>query len=42
MVILNSNTIHTVILTENPFYFGRNAQVVVTNARGSQRVHVLL
>ena len=42
VVILNSNTIDTVMLTENPFYFSRTAHIVVTNALGSQRVHVLL
>ena len=41
-MILNSNTIDTVMFTENPFYFSRTVHIVVTNARGSQRVHVLL
>ena len=42
MVILNSNALDTVMLTENPFYFSRTEHIVVTTARGSQRVHVLL
>ena len=29
-------------LTENPFYFSRTAQVVVTNSHVSQRVRVFL
>ena len=41
-MILNSNTIDTVMFTENRFYFSRTVHIVVTNARGSQRVHVLL
>ena len=41
MVILNSNTLDTVMLTENLFCFSRTAHIIVTSARGSKRVHVL-
>ena len=39
-MILDSNTIDTVMFTENPFYFSRTVHILVTNARGSQRLHV--
>ena len=42
VVILNSNTLDTVMLAENLFYSSRTGHIIVTNARGSQRVHVLL
>ena len=41
--MLNSNTMSIdTLLTENPFLFSRTEHIVVTNARGSQRAHVLL
>ena len=40
-MILNSNNIDTVMLTENPLYFSRTVHIIVTSARGSKRVHVL-